>query len=823
MVPLALIVTIGLGGALIALGAAERTRSAFTRYLDRADVGDVVINPSLMSTASDELIRDLPGVQSATRDALFLATMDEGRPRTRSELDADPAGFQARGSRDGRYVAMDRPAFATGRFPSGPKEALVNSELADTRDVSIGDVIPVSFWSSRDGVVGGPESVLEPVGVEHLTVVGIATLHDEVLPDGLYPRGRLIVSPDVAERYDCLPEPPSTDASLDEAVQRLLPALCSTSYPYYSLKVAGGDEGVDIALEAFRDGAADLNATLPEALLSDGASYSLIATTTAEERERVERSVEPMVTTLLVLAGTTAAAALVVLGLAVTRALRRAEGDQLEWWRLGLTTRNRLGVLVVPHLVSAGIGIAGALALAWASSPLAPIGTVRSVDPFPARGLSGEIALAAASFALLCVVGLTVLASRATRRAGPAPVRPHDRTAVRRMLRGSARPDVDEGLRAAFGRDRGAGLVVAGGGLATGILIVAVVFSGSLAALVSTPASYGWPWDVAVMGGYGYGSQDLRAVTASLETRDDIESWTALAFATFTVDGAPVVSMVALGPPADVQLTPATGRLPTSEHEVALGTRTAAERNVGVGDQVDLAGEGLEPVRATVTGLVVLPALGPYQADRAAPGTGLLVPASMVDEEVLANEISFFGIDVAHDADVTAVLDELRRDFVSWAIRGDTTFEYARPVRPAEIINAGSMRAVPLLVGGLLALAGAVALSFAVMTSVRARRRDLAALRALGFTGRQLRASVLVHAVATMLASLLIGIPIGVGAGRLAWRVFASQLGVVTGPSTPRSALVATIAGGVAIAVAAAVVPARAAARARSVTALRSE
>ena len=63
MVPLALIVALGGGGALVALGAAERTATAYDDYLDRADVGDVTINPSLNTEAMDRAIRSLPGVR----------------------------------------------------------------------------------------------------------------------------------------------------------------------------------------------------------------------------------------------------------------------------------------------------------------------------------------------------------------------------------------------------------------------------------------------------------------------------------------------------------------------------------------------------------------------------------------------------------------------------------------------------------------------------------------------------------------------------------------------------------------------------------------
>lgn len=38
----------------MAAGAADRTANAYSRYLDEADVGDLVINPSLSTTAGPD-------------------------------------------------------------------------------------------------------------------------------------------------------------------------------------------------------------------------------------------------------------------------------------------------------------------------------------------------------------------------------------------------------------------------------------------------------------------------------------------------------------------------------------------------------------------------------------------------------------------------------------------------------------------------------------------------------------------------------------------------------------------------------------------------
>jgi putative ABC transport system permease protein len=158
----------------------------------------------------------------------------------------------------------------------------------------------------------------------------------------------------------------------------------------------------------------------------------------------------------------------------------------------------------------------------------------------------------------------------------------------------------------------------------------------------------------------------------------------------------------------------------------------------------------------------------------------------------------------------------------SWDMLGAEPFRYPDPVRPAEIVNAESMRIVPMIVGGLLVVTAAIGLSVAMVVSVRSRRRELAILRSLGFTGRQVRRSVRVQSVATMAGALLVGVPVGVLIGRLTWRAFAAQLGVIDDPTVSVLWIVATVVGGLGIALLAAAVPARAAARAEPAFILRT-
>jgi uncharacterized membrane protein len=821
LISLALITALGASGALVAGGAADRTARAYGDYLDRAEVSEVVINPSLFTTDIDRVIRGLPGVRSVTSDAIFLARIDEGAPVMMGGGHV-PADLAVRGSTDGRYVTADRPALAEGRMPTGADEVLANVELAEAEGLEVGDVVPLAFKSARDALAG-PTEDLPTVGVEQVTVVGIATFVGEVLPDALYPgAGMMVLSPALTARYDCLPDPRLIDTGAEAVEAQLIPPGCATAYRYYSLEVDGGGRQVAAALDAYLRESAELNAALPPTLTETGAGYYLIASTTADERERVERSTQPTVTALAVLAVVAGVVTVVVLALAGTRELRRGEDDQRQWWRLGLPTRARTAVLVVPLLVAFAVGLVVALAVAWWLSPVGPVGSVRSVEPSPARALSDWVATGALALAVIGTVGAVALSFQSARAAGRARGRVRDRAPTSRLAARTPWPDIDEGVRAAYGGNRGAGLVVANCGLAVGAFLAAAVFAASLSAIFSTPAAYGWPWDAAVMGGYGYGGVDREAADDALDGRGDVESRTWLGLTNdVSVDGEPVLAVVALDQRSGVDFTVVEGRLPQDGDEVALGSRTAAGRGVGVGDTVALDGDGIEPRRVTVTGLAVLPPIGYVQADRTSPGTGLVVAADAFAPDIADDLFTFVGVDLVPGADRDAVVEDVERSLT--ATNGSQPFGYREAVRPPEIVNVQSMRAVPLLVGGLLTGAAVVGLGVAVVLSVRARRRELAILRALGFTGRQVRNSVRAQAVATMAAALVVGVPLGIAVGRVAWRAFASRLGVVTDPSTPGLWIAATVAGALVLAVAASAMPGRVAARIRPATVLRTE
>jgi ABC-type antimicrobial peptide transport system permease subunit len=97
---------------------------------------------------------------------------------------------------------------------------------------------------------------------------------------------------------------------------------------------------------------------------------------------------------------------------------------------------------------------------------------------------------------------------------------------------------------------------------------------------------------------------------------------------------------------------------------------------------------------------------------------------------------------------------------------------------PTEITEIKSVRTLPLVLAGFLALLAVAAVGHALATAVRRRSRDVAVLRALGMTQRQSRAVISTQATVLALVGLILGIPLGLAVGRSVWRVVTETLPV---------------------------------------------
>ena len=144
-------------------------------------------------------------------------------------------------------------------------------------------------------------------------------------------------------------------------------------------------------------------------------------------------------------------------------------------------------------------------------------------------------------------------------------------------------------------------------------------------------------------------------------------------------------------------------------------------------------------------------------------------------------------------------------------------------LRPAEIVNYRSLGATPIYLGAGLALGAVAALALTLVASVRRRRRDLALLKTLGFTGAQLAGAVAWQSTIAALIGAVVGVPVGIGIGRWLWDLFARSIHAVPVASVPVLTVVLIGVGALALANVVAAIPGRLAARTPTALLLRSE
>jgi ABC-type antimicrobial peptide transport system permease subunit len=106
---------------------------------------------------------------------------------------------------------------------------------------------------------------------------------------------------------------------------------------------------------------------------------------------------------------------------------------------------------------------------------------------------------------------------------------------------------------------------------------------------------------------------------------------------------------------------------------------------------------------------------------------------------------------------------------------------------PTDIVNLDAVRDYPRLLAAFLAVLGILATAHGLIVSTRRRRPEMGVLRALGFSRRQTAHAVSAQGTTIGLFAVVVGVPLGLVAGRSIWAAHADRIGIGTG--TPASVL----------------------------------
>jgi predicted lysophospholipase L1 biosynthesis ABC-type transport system permease subunit len=125
---------------------------------------------------------------------------------------------------------------------------------------------------------------------------------------------------------------------------------------------------------------------------------------------------------------------------------------------------------------------------------------------------------------------------------------------------------------------------------------------------------------------------------------------------------------------------------------------------------------------------------------------------------------------------------------------------------PSAVDRMREIGGLPIVLVGFVATLALLTVGHAMLASVDRTRRDLATLRALGMTRRQVSRMLLVQALVVAAAAALIGLPLGVAIGRQVFEVVAGAIGALGAPVASFRGMALGVLGALLVALALAVV-----------------
>lgn len=594
---------------------------------------------------------------------------------------------------------------------------------------------------------------------------------------------------------------------------------------FYRAHESGLDMSSGVALR-LRHGAADQPAVERElSRLAGGKfvqSYPL-----ATQAANTERSIHLQAVALWLVAAVLAVISVLVLGQLLAR---MSFLDSVEYRTLRALGISRRTLLAIGLLRAALIGVAGAAVgtlAALAASPVLPVGLARVAEPYPGVHADGLVFGLGAVAVVLVTVAASAWPTWRAASAAPVPPAPASAASPRkpqfstRLTAGIQSVTAMLGIRLALQPGVGRTAVPVRSTVASAVLGVialtgALVFSASLGHLLATPRLYGVTWDAFVSNTQGRG---IGVAASSLAGRPGVTAWSAgysgfpLSVRGVRADGIAMLP----GHHGALLPVPLQGQLPRGPGEITVGERTLAAMHARIGQMMKVSLGGFRPHRLRIVGTAVFPTLSDALglgkgATLTVAGLRQLLPPRL-PAPPLDTLLVRFRSGSGGPAGVNAFAAREAR-LGPFVVQG--------PATPTDLVNFGQVQELPLLLGVALSLLALITIVHLLLTSVRRRRRDFAVLRSIGFTRGQVRAAISWQACTLTGVALALGIPAGILCGRLAWQLFAGQLGILPVVVLP-VILVLVVPAALLLATAVAAVPGESAARMRPAEILRSE
>jgi len=813
LLSLALLLGLIGGVVLTAAAGARRTDTAYPRLLSwaKATQADIVPEADDYPAGYYAALRRLPQVAEMSTAVLYQVVLPTATHAENNQVTAMSSPDHAFG------VATDKVKVLQGRpfDPHAPGQAMIDSQLARLEHIGPGGTLRLF------GVPNDPDGTPDFAKRVPLSfrVTAVVVFDTQVVPIG-GGNGSGNIEPTALVSSFPVPGAVTTMSYGNKAAVRLRPGA---------------------TVDSLTRAATALAKRYPD---TNGQVLTISQDT---QQAATQRAIHPQAIALTAFAALTGLIAVAVIGQLLSRQLALDSAEFPVLRAIG-ATRGSLVALSLARL--AIVTVAGgllAVAVAIAGSPLMPIGPARLAEPHP--GTEVNVAILGTGFAVIALLPLALLAGAAWRAAkaagGPLgvaePAQPGHRSRLGAALTRNGSVTGGVGVAMAFEPGHGRTAVpvrsaLAGCVIAVTALTAAAVFGASLVALISTPHDYGQNWDAQLDGEFGGVPGALGARVIAAEPA--VTGYASGNYGQLMIAGQIVPAIGLDQPPGGGYLTMLAGRAPVTPDEIALGAQTMRAVRARLGQTIPVTLEqiaaGIPAVHRDmhVVGVTVLPAFGRGTFTPTGLGTGAVTTASVLSVLSVPNATTlcrtkatcynFFLLRYRPGTDEAAAAAALTAS-ITRASCPPGSCAVVSDQRPADIQDYASIRDTPLVLAAVLIVFAVGTLAHVLLTGVRRRRRDLALLKTLGFARSQVLGVVAWEASAFAVVALLIGLPLGVLAGRWAWAYFAGAAGAPAGASVPLTAVLLAVPVTIALANVIAAWPGWTAARLRPAAVLRAE
>jgi hypothetical protein len=731
----AAVIGLSAGLVLALVAGARRSDSAVERFIEYADPPEHLVISGIagvfdFAEIDPAEVAALPGVADSVQVPVLTnaGRTDAGRLFDSGSLNllADPEGRV--GSTFSRFKFLSgRPA-----DPDDPHEVVAEFRAAEALDLHVGSTLNANLLEGEDlEAVFAGETTFEELSLaeprEPLRVVGIAVAAGSLSPPEGADTTSVWLTPAAAEEF--------------------------------------GEAGfVQTVLIDLEEGPAGSREFL-DRVESLGGGQPVLTQNTAEDAEVSDEGVTPIVRALILAAVLIGLVTVLVAGQVLSRQAGNEADDDPTLRALGWTREQLLRLRVAKALA---IGIVAGLVsviVAVMVSPAFPLGLARIVEPDPGLAVDGTVLVVGFVAVLATVAALAGLTGWwQLRRTTSARVARPSRV-VGALTASGAPPPVLAGTGLALQSPTPGAPAPVWAAATTMVLGVSTViavlcFMASLAHLTDTPRLYGWTWDVEL--GQDFATAFTDEELDWLRADEDVAALAVGTNAILDVGDGPVQAYAVDDDIGQLEPSLIRGQAAEDIGEVVV---TPGTGDIGERLTARFGGEELE---LEVVGHAAIPA-----ADAIITFESLqrLAPES-------ARQVVL--VDLRPGTDVEAFVERVKSPPVA-----RTEQDIQVPVLPDDLVNFGRVDAAPALVAGSMALVAVATLLHALVSTVRRRLRDVAVLRVLGFTGRQVLATVSWQATTLVLVAAVPALLIGVVVGRWAWQYFADELRVVNEPVVP--------------------------------------